>query len=96
MLNSWDYLAPHGNLHQRKRKTSEKPWFGISLKIRKEEFVSIMGEAENILRVRIIPTFNPWNILSTWILCVVLSMISGFYPSWRASRLDPVEALRHE
>lgn len=44
----------------------------------------------------IVPAFEPWNLLSTWILCVVLSMISGFYPSWRASRLDPVVALRHE
>ena len=46
--------------------------------------------------LHIVPAFEPWNLLSTWILCVVLSMISGFYPSWRASRLDPVVALRHE
>jgi len=46
--------------------------------------------------LHIIPVFDPWNLLSTWILCVTLSMVSGFYPSWRASRLDPVVALRHE
>lgn len=46
--------------------------------------------------IQIVPVFNSWNVISTWILCVALSMISGFYPSWRASRLDPVEALRHE
>ncbi|HDJ04658.1 ABC transporter permease [Candidatus Bathyarchaeota archaeon] len=46
--------------------------------------------------LHIVPAFEPWNLLYTWILCIVLSMISGFYPSWRASRLDPVVALRHE
>jgi putative ABC transport system permease protein len=44
----------------------------------------------------LVPSFDPSNLLFTWILCVVLSMISGFYPSWRASQLDPVVALRHE
>ena len=42
------------------------------------------------------PAFDPWNMVGTWILCIILSMISGFYPSWRASRLDPVVALRQE
>lgn len=46
--------------------------------------------------LQIIPSFSPVNILSTWLLCVSLSMIAGFYPAWRASRLDPVVALRHE
>jgi putative ABC transport system permease protein len=46
--------------------------------------------------LEIIPAFDPWNMLNTWILCIILSMISGFYPSWRASRLNPVVALRHE
>lgn len=46
--------------------------------------------------LELIPSFDPWNILGTWILCVILSMISGFYPSWRASLLNPVDALRQE
>jgi len=46
--------------------------------------------------IQIVPVFDSWNVISTWILCVALSMVSGFYPSWRASRLNPVEALRHE
>jgi putative ABC transport system permease protein len=42
------------------------------------------------------PIFSPLSLLSTWLLCLVLSIIAGFYPAWRASRMDPVVALRHE
>lgn len=46
--------------------------------------------------VQIIPWFSPMTLFATWLLCVALSMVSGFYPAWRASRLDPVVALRQE
>jgi len=42
------------------------------------------------------PIFTLKAFVGTWVLCVVLSAIAGFYPSWRASRLDPVVALRYE
>jgi len=42
------------------------------------------------------PVFDPMNLLLTVLLCVALSALAGFYPAWRASRLDPVVALRHE
>jgi len=70
--------------------------YGMSWILGRGLDIRVQFEAENIFRVQITPIFDPWSILSTWILCVVLSVISGFYPSWRASRLDPVEALRHE
>jgi putative ABC transport system permease protein len=48
------------------------------------------------LVVQIIPSFDVSYILFTWVLCVGLSVLSGLYPSWRASRLDAVVALKSE
>ncbi len=42
------------------------------------------------------PTFDVSTLISTWILAAGLSLISGIYPAWRASKLDPVVALKYE
>lgn len=66
--------------------------YGMSaLLARGFQFSNIPGFA-----IQIVPSFDVQNLVSTWFLCVFLSLISGFYPSWRASRLHPVDALRHE
>jgi len=57
---------------------------------------SLQFDGPQAFQLHLVPAFDIWNLASTWILCIALSMISGFYPSWRASRLDPVDALRHE
>ncbi|HEY8565232.1 MAG TPA: lipoprotein-releasing ABC transporter permease subunit [Beijerinckiaceae bacterium] len=38
---------------------------------------------------------NPGEVLSVLAMAIVLSLLATLYPSWRAARLDPVQALRY-
>ena len=39
---------------------------------------------------------DPGEVVMVIAMALGLSILATLYPSWRASRLDPVEALRHE
>jgi lipoprotein-releasing system permease protein len=39
---------------------------------------------------------DPWETTLIVLMALALSVIATIYPSWRASKLDPVEALRYE
>ena len=39
---------------------------------------------------------DPHDVIGVAVLTLCLSFLATLYPAWRAARLDPVEALRHE
>ncbi len=44
-----------------------------------------------------LPAVLDWQeVLEVVVMALVLSLLATLYPSWRAARTDPVEALRHE
>jgi len=63
----------------------------------------IIGIALGIAAAKVTAHFTGWPTLTplAWvgIACIssaAIGIVSGFYPAWKASRLDPIEALRYE
>ncbi len=42
------------------------------------------------------PLVEPWAVLISFSFAVVVGIVSGLYPAWKASSLDPIQALRYE
>jgi lipoprotein-releasing system permease protein len=52
--------------------------------------------AEVAFLLRLPARMDEREIVIVALIALVLAVVAAIYPSWRASRLDPVEALRYE
>ena len=47
-------------------------------------------------RVSLTSYINPWRIIGAFLVSMLIGMIAGAIPAYRASKLSPIEALRYE
>ena len=57
--------------------------------IQQNQFMAVMGSPDTVV------TFSATLVLTVLGLSVLISVISGLYPAWKASNLTPMEAIRN-
>jgi putative ABC transport system permease protein len=50
------------------------------------------GRQENLL---LTPTIGVGDVVTTGILTIIVAVLASLQPAWKASRMDPITALRH-
>lgn len=66
-------------------------WTGISLGGFAES-LDILGNMNSV----IYPYLTWDNVIYAFVLATVISLVAGFYPAWKASRIDPVKAIQNK
>lgn len=56
-------------------------------------FVPIVNSVANF---GFIIAINIWTVLTILVIALLIGVVFGTYPAWRASQLDPIDAIRHE
>jgi len=75
-------------------------WFSLNIETIRQWIQSITGTelfaAEIYFLSQLPAKVDPMEVLATVLMGLGLSFLATLYPSWRAARLDPAEALRYE
>ena len=75
-------------------------WFSLNIENIRQWIQSITGTelfaAEIYFLSQLPAKVDPMEVLATVLMGLGLSFLATLYPSWRAARLDPAEALRYE
>jgi len=75
-------------------------WFSLNIESIRQWVQSVTGTelfaAEIYFLSQLPAKVDPMEVLSTVLMGLGLSFLATIYPSWRAARLDPAEALRYE